>query len=135
MYVWYITYPKVRKKTYTLNDFKRRENTDTSVSEHFFSKLMLKWAKTQSSIFSIICDYHLQLKVILHSGTYSVCCKCEWNVFGCCVFVVVFFFLLLKQAAALWTVPGTFLQMHLLISPLFLPEGKAGSILCGLASK
>lgn len=26
------------------------------------------------------------------------------------------------QAAALWTVPGTFLQMHLLISPLFLPE-------------
>lgn len=42
------------------------------------------------------------------------------------------FFYFLKQVAALWTVPGTSLQMHLLIFPLFLPEGKAGSILFGL---
>lgn len=30
----------------------------------------------------------------------------------------------LKQVAALWTVPETSHQMHLLIFPLFLPEGK-----------
>lgn len=41
------------------NYFKRRENTGTSISEHFFSKLMLK-SKAQTSLFSIICDYSLQ---------------------------------------------------------------------------
>lgn len=62
--------------------------------------------------------------------TYSSCCKYEQNLFW-----VIFFFLIcfLKQVAALWTVPGTSLQMHLLIFPLFLPEGKTGSILFGLA--
>lgn len=120
--MWYITYLKVSKKTCTLNYFKRRENTGTSISEHFFSKLMLK-SKTQSSIFSIICDYNLQSFCAVK--TYSVRCKCEWLFLGVSFF---FFFVILEQVAALWTVPGTSLQTHLLIFPLSLPEGKAGPI-------
>lgn len=50
---WYITYLKAGSETYHLNYFKRRKNTGTSVSEHCFSKLMLKTQRLKAPYFQL----------------------------------------------------------------------------------